>query len=272
MKICEMTERVYSTLCSADITDKAEAEWLVALALNIRRSEVYSCQKLSSSQKNKIERYLEKRKQHIPLAYIVKNAEFYGYTFKVNRNVLIPRPETEELVSLVLKDIKTEDKVLDIGTGSGAIAISLAKNSKADIFAVDISKKALIVAKQNAKNLNADVKFICSDLFSNIKNMVFDKIVSNPPYISTKEYSCLESEVKDFEPKNALVADDNGLYFYKQIIKNAKNYLSKNGKIYFEIGNSQAKQICNLLEKEYKDILVIKDLENNERMIKATLK
>lgn len=272
MKICEMTEKVYSTLCSANITDKAEAEWLVALALNIRRSEVYSCQKLSSAQKNKVERYLEKRKQHIPLAYIVKNAEFYGYTFKVNKNVLIPRPETEELVSLVLKDVKAGDRVLDIGTGSGAIAISVAKNSETEVVAVDILKKALAVAKQNAKNLDARVKFIYSDMFSNLKNMMFDKIVSNPPYISEAEYKTLESEVKDFEPKTALVAEDDGLYFYKQIIENAKNHLSKNGNLYFEIGNKQAKQICKLLEKDYKDILVFKDLEKNDRMIKATLK
>lgn len=272
MKVYQMLEKVKNELESNGICDTAEAEWLVALALSKKRSFVHSERELAKEEEQKILSFLEERKQNKPLAYIVGNQEFYGYTFNVNQDVLIPRPETEELVCLVKNNISRNEKVLDIGTGSGAIAIVLAKETNAVVTAVDISKKALKVAKENAKRLNAKVDFVCSDLFKNLGGLVFDIIVSNPPYISENEYENLEKDVKDFEPKLALVANDNGFEIYERIISQAKNHLSENGKIFFEIGFSQAEKIKKLLEKDFENIKIFKDLEGKDRMVMASRK
>lgn len=272
MKVYQMLEKVKKELESAKICDTAEAEWLVALALSKKRSFVHSERELAKEEEQKILSFLEERKQNKPLAYIVGNQEFYGYTFVVNQDVLIPRPETEELVCLVKNNISRNEKVLDIGTGSGAIAIVLAKETNAVVTAVDISKKALKVAKENAKRLDAKVNFVCSDLFENLDGQVFDIIVSNPPYISENEYENLEKDVKDFEPKLALVANDNGFEIYERIISQAKNHLSENGKIFFEIGFSQAEKIKKLLEKDFENIKIFKDLEGKDRMVMASRK
>lgn len=272
MKVYQMLEKVKKELESAKICDTAEAEWLVALALSKKRSFAHSERELTKREEHKILSFLEERKQNKPLAYIAGNQEFYGYTFVVNQDVLIPRPETEELVCLVKNNISRNEKVLDIGTGSGAIAIVLAKETNAVVTAVDISKKALKVAKENAKRLDAKVVFVCSDLFENLGGQVFDIIVSNPPYISENEYENLEKDVKDFEPKLALVANDNGFEIYERIISQAKNHLSENGKIFFEIGFSQAEKIKKLLEKDFENIKIFKDLEGKDRMVMASRK
>lgn len=272
MKVYQMLEKVKKELESAKICDTAEAEWLVALALSKKRSFAHSESELAKEEEQKILSFLEERKQNKPLAYIVGNQEFYGYTFNVNQDVLIPRPETEELVCLVKNNILGKERVLDIGTGSGAIAIVLAKETNAVVTAVDISKKALKVAKENAKRLDAKVDFVCSDLFENLDGQVFDIIVSNPPYISENEYENLEKDVKDFEPKLALVANDNGFEIYERIISQAKNHLSENGKIFFEIGFSQAEKIKKLLEKDFENIKIFKDLEGKDRMVMASRK
>lgn len=272
MKVYQMLEKVKKELESAKICDTAEAEWLVALALSKKRSFAHSERELAKEEEQKILSFLEERKQNKPLAYIVGNQEFYGYTFVVNQDVLIPRSETEELVCLVKNNISRNEKVLDIGTGSGAIAIVLAKETNAVVTAVDISKKALKVAKENAKRLDAKVVFVCSDLFENLDGQVFDIIVSNPPYISENEYENLEKDVKDFEPKLALVANDNGFEIYERIISQAKNHLSENGKIFFEIGFSQAEKIKKLLEKDFENIKIFKDLEGKDRMVMASRK
>lgn len=272
MKTYEMLEKVKKELAKVNITDSAEAEWLIALALNQKRSSAHSERLLSDIEEQKILAFLEQRKSHKPLAYIVGNAEFYGYTFAVNENVLIPRPETEELVLLVKNEVENGSRVLDIGTGSGAIAITLAKETNAIVTAIDISQRAIDVARQNAKLLNANVEFILSDLFENLGNRVFDVIVSNPPYISESEYQNLDSDVKDFEPRLALVASNNGISIYERIISSAINHLSEKGKIYFEIGYNQAKEVSLLLEKDFENIKVIKDLQGNDRMICASAK
>lgn len=272
MKVYQMLEKVKKELESAKICDTAEAEWLVALALSQKRSFAHSESELAKEEEQKILSFLEERKQNKPLAYIVGNQEFYGYTFVVNQDVLIPRPETEELVCLVKNNISGNERVLDIGTGSGAIAIVLAKETNAVVTAVDISKKALKVAKENAKRLDVKVDFVCSDLFENLGGQVFDIIVSNPPYISESEYENLEKNVKDFEPKLALVANDNGFEIYERIISQAKNHLSENGQIFFEIGFSQAEKIKKLLEKDFENIKIFKDLEGKDRMVMASRK
>lgn len=272
MKTYQMLEKVKKELCEVGICDDAEAEWLVALALHEKRSESHSQKELSKKQKRRIEKFLKQRKKHKPLAYILKSAEFFGFDFYVNKNVLIPRPETEELVDLIQKQINQNTKVLDIGTGSGAIAISLQKLTNAKVVAVDVSKKAISVAKKNAKNLDAKVNFVCSDLFENLQGQVFDVIVSNPPYVSESEFVNLEKDVRDFEPKLALVAEKDGMMIYEKIIKEAPKHLQKGGKIFFEIGHTQAEKIKKLLEKDFENITIKKDLEGKDRMVFAVKK
>ena len=196
----------------------------------------------------------------IPVQYIVGNVDFYGNTFKVNKNTLIPRFETELLVEKTIKYINkyfnNEIKILDIGTGSGCIAITLNKlldNSM--VTAVDISKDALDVARENNKINNTDVNFIESDVFSNI-NDKYDVIISNPPYISYDDIEVMDI-VKNNEPHLALYAKDNGLYFYDKIIKDSSKYLNDKFIMAFEIGYKQGKDITKIVNKYYKDILNI---------------
>jgi len=178
-----------------------------------------------------------------PLPYILGFKEFYSLQFKVNKNVLIPRVETEELVDLSLNFLKNKSfpKILDIGTGSGNIIISIAKNlkRKAEYFASDISEKALEVAIYNANHHNVKINFLISDLFNGFKRKpFFDLIVSNPPYISEQEYKRLEIEVKK-EPKKALITKDDGLFIIKQLIRESPSYLKSNGMLLLEIGDNQ---------------------------------
>lgn len=175
--------------------------------------------------KNKLKRGLKKLEKGIPVQYIVGNVSFYGYKINVNKNVLIPRFETEELVENTLKLINKyytgNIKVLDIGTGSGCISIALKKeNDNLDITSTDISKKALKVAKKNAKENNVDIKFINTNLYDGI-NDKFDVVISNPPYIS-KDEEIMDIVYKN-EPHQALFADNKGLYYYEEILKNIKN-------------------------------------------------
>ena len=272
MKVFEMLNHIKKELAQVGILDNAESEWLLALALNVKRNTLRTLTELSESQVENVKKALEKRKKHIPLSYIFEEADFYGFKFKVNENVLIPRPETEELVELILKNAEDNMSILDIGTGSGAIAITLAKKTQAKVTAVDISKEALKIASENAKSNGANVEFIHSDLFQNLKGRKFDIIVSNPPYISEEEYSQLMPEVKNFEPKLALVCGEDGYAIYRKIIEKAPLFLNKNGKIYFEIGYKQADKIAEMLEKKFKDIVVKKDLQGLDRMVYATIK
>ena len=234
---------------------KAEAEWLVALVVKGKRSDVYSSRELSGEEQKMFLFALNQREQGIPLAYIFHSAEFYGLEFEVNTSVLIPRPETEELVELALKHIGIHEEVLDIGTGSGAIAIAVAKNSSARVTAVDISKDAIKMAKHNAVINNVKVEFILSDLFGALENRTFDHIISNPPYINLKEYNELEDVVKNNEPKLALYGGEDGLDYYRRIIKEAPKHLKRGGMIFFEIGYNQAKE-AGKVRSEGKDYVV----------------
>ena len=209
-----------------------------------------------------------RREKHEPLQYILGETEFYGYKIKVNKNVLIPRPETELLVEKIIFEEKRANSVLEIGTGSGAIIIALAKNLDLKIIdAIDISKTALKKAKQNSALNNIEINFFQSDLFENI-TAKYDLIVSNPPYISQEEYEQLPIEIKYYEPKSALQADNNGLYFYKKILQNAKEHLTESGKIYFEIGYDQAEKITEIAKKNgFSNIQVFKDLNGFERIL-----
>lgn len=211
----------------------------------------------------------ERARLKLPVQYIIGAADFMGHKFRVNKNVLIPRGDTEHLVHRVIDIISSNGfkKVLDIGTGSGCIPCSIAMNTDCDITSVDISPAALEVAKENAKNLNVanKIKFVESDLFSNLNGEKYDVIVSNPPYIpkGTK----LQTEVT-FEPELALFAEDDGLEFYKKIIPQAVDYLNPNGFIAFEIGYNQADAVSSILEEnQFRNVLIEKDMMGLDRVV-----
>lgn len=220
---------------------------------------------------DKLEDGIKRLNNGEPVQYIVGNVDFYGYKINVNKNVLIPRFETEELVfktiNLIKKNLNKNIKVLDIGTGSGCISIALKKEIPGlDITAVDISEDALVVAKNNALENNCEINFIKSDLFNNIDDK-YDLIISNPPYISYDEQ--IMDIVKKNEPHLALYAKNNGLYFYEEIIKNSSNYLNDKNIIAFEIGYLQANEIKKMAHKYYpnSNIIIEKDMQEKDRFV-----
>lgn len=220
---------------------------------------------------------IERLRNYEPIQYIINNQEFMGFDFYVDENVLIPQPDTENLVEEVLfiiDSIKDKNlKILDLCTGSGAIAISLSKILKSDkilIYGSDISEKALKIAQDNAIQNCSKIVFLKSNIFNEINdNYKFDIIVSNPPYIETSTINNLSEEVKH-EPHIALDGGEDGLYFYREIIKNAKKHLNTNGYLAFEIGYNQKKPVEKLLEESgYKNIYSRKDLSGNDRVVVA---
>lgn len=218
---------------------------------------------------SKLEEGFKKLEKGIPVQYIVGNVDFFGFTFKVDNRVLIPRFETEELVSRTIELIKEnfeKPKILDIGTGSGAIAITLSKTLNISVDASDTSSSALDVALENNKNLDANVNFIKSDMLKNIDSK-YDVIISNPPYIAYNEE--IMDIVKNNEPHIALYADDNGLFFYKEIIKNAKKNLNDKSLISFEIGSTQKDAIISYAKKYFENstIWCEKDFNGFDRFI-----
>lgn len=214
-----------------------------------------------------INRYIKNKE---PIQYILGYAYFYNLKLKVNKDVLIPRPETEILVQKALDEINKNHykSVIDIGTGSGAIAIAIKKNVDVSVTAVDISSAALDVARENAKEYDLDIDFKLSDLFSNVKDK-YDVIVSNPPYIDKSDINNIDEIVYLNEPHIALFSEDNGLYYYKEIINNLDNYLNKDGVAIMEIGYNQSEAINDYLKKQNKGykIDVIKDYNNLDRVV-----
>ncbi len=221
---------------------------------------------------------LEKLKLEIPIQYIIGTAHFYDLEFEVNKNVLIPRPETEELVDWIVSNNKNTNnlKILDIGTGSGCIAVSLAKNiPNSEVFALDISIKALATAKKNAESNKVNVAFIQKNILEiNDLNQKFDIIVSNPPYIRNLEKHEIHKNVLDNEPHIALFVNDNdALIFYRKIAELAIINLSDNGKLYFEINQYLGTETSVLLKNlGFKNIELRQDIYGNDRMIKCGVK
>ena len=218
---------------------------------------------------------LEQLKLEIPIQYLLETTSFFGLDFEVNKNVLIPRPETEELVQWILdSNSKTEKlKILDIGTGSGCIAISLAKNlPKAQVFAIDVSEKALEIATLNAKQNEVAVTFLPLNILeTHDLEKEFDVIVSNPPYVRNLEKEAIKKNVLDYEPHLALfVEDDDVLIFYRKISELALKNLSDKGQLYFEINQYLGTEMVDLLHnKGFQNVALRKDIYGNDRMTKA---
>ena len=227
-------------------------------------------QEVTAEEKQFVEEIYQQLAAHKPAQYIIGQAVFYGMQLKVDGRVLIPRPETEELVELILADNHEENlKILDIGTGSGAIALALAKNRPAwSVTAADISQEALALASENAKNQNLQIFFKKSDCFTEIYEK-YDIIVSNPPYISRADESEVGLNVLHSEPHLALFADEDGLAIYRRIAEDAKDYLKDGGKIYLEIGYKQGQSVPELFRKHLpeKRVRTLKDQFGQDRMV-----
>ncbi|MBQ7339681.1 MAG: peptide chain release factor N(5)-glutamine methyltransferase [Clostridia bacterium] len=264
----ELTKNVIEKLKENGIEERAEAEWIVSITLGVKRDEVYLTNLVTPKYVEKVNAVVEERITGKPLWYCIGDTDFYGYKIKVDNRVLIPRPETEELVLRAKEYITDKSQVLDMCTGSGAIAIAIKKETNAMVTAVDISSGALELAKENAKLNGADIEFIESDMFTSLEGRKFDVIISNPPYIKTKDLSGLQKEVKEFEPMLALDGGEDGLTFYKIIAEKVEKHLNENGVLLMEIGYNQSEEVMGLFSG-YKEISAIKDLENKDRIIKV---
>ena len=227
---------------------------------------------LSDEDISSFEKIIVDIKKNIPIQYVLGETHFYNLKFNVNSSTLIPRPETEELVRYILSH--NFSSVLDIGTGSGCIAISIAKNSNASIDAIDNSKEALEIAKSNAILNSVDVNFMFNDVFEFSVTKKYDLIVSNPPYVLNSEKKYMHQNVIDYEPHNALfVEDSNPLIFYEKIALIASKNLNSNGLLFFEINEKFGEQIIDLLLKlNFVDIELKKDINGRDRIIKSVFK
>lgn len=252
--------------------DEEEAEWIFSLLLDIPKSAVGSEERLLRiAQAKEILRVADERLTGRPLWYIIGDADFCGYKIKVDERVLIPRPETEELVQQAVAAAEEGNSILDLCTGSGAVAIAVYKElekrrCKVTVTASDVSGEALALARENAEANGANIAFVQSDLFSRIRGR-FDVIVSNPPYIPTGDIEGLQREVKDFEPRLALDGGADGLDYYRRIAENAGKYLVRGGVLIMEVGAGEAESVVKLFK--YCDYsMVTKDMNGVDRFVK----
>ena len=270
MQIKELVDRSLKKLSNAEVEDFRNKFFILAeKKLNLSKEVILSHgdNEIDVDKYEMLEPYLDKIIEGIPVQYLVNEQEFYGLKFFVNENVLIPQPDTEIIVEEALNIISDGDRVLDLCTGSGVIGVTIANKKNANVVASDISQKALEVAKINADNLgDSKVTLVESDLFENIEGK-FNVIVSNPPYIKKDVIRTLSKEVQN-EPIIALDGGIDGLDFYKKIVEEALNYLEDGGYLLLEIGYDQKEEVLNLvIDKNYKDIRVRKDLSNNDRVV-----
>lgn len=296
MKLKDIIRESINSLKAFGIEDSSiKVKLLIEYVLEITKEQIILNEEkeLTASKLLKINSLLDKIKSGVPIQYIINKQEFMGMEFYVNENVLIPQPDTEILVEEVIKycnklrhnqennetNHKTSEKecreknkpikILDLCTGSGIIGVSLCKYlENVEMYASDISEKALEVAKKNAKKHNANINFICSDMLKNIEEKEFDIIVSNPPYIESNVINNLSKEVQN-EPKIALDGGEDGLDFYRIISEKANKYLKENGIIFLEIGYDQKDKVEKIFSNYnyYRNIECVKDLSGNNRVI-----
>ncbi len=262
---------------------RLHAEMLLSHVLGLKRIELYTHHdtEVAKSDLEKLHALVKRAGLNEPVAYLVGKTEFYSIEIEVSKDCLIPRPETELLVQRAIEFLRTRDgiqSVCDLCTGSGCIAVAIAKNfPKADIIATDISDQALKIANRNVEkyNLQERIKLLSGDLFDPVIPQLdtgkFDLIISNPPYVSEIEYEKLDKNVKEYEPRIALFAGEDGLDIYKRIIEKADKYLKPKAALLFEIGYSQGSSVRSLLEKTqcFSDITIEKDFNDNDRIVKA---
>lgn len=252
--------------------DEEEAEWIFALSLDIPKSAINDTERiLRVSQAKEIIRIADERLTGRPLWYIIGDADFCGYKIKVDERVLIPRPETEEMAMMVVGIAEEGQSILDMCTGSGAIAIAVQKELqkrgvKVKMTATDISEDALALAQENAEEHRAKVEFIRSDLFEKVRGK-FDIIVTNPPYIPTATIETLQREVKDFEPRLALDGGEDGLDIYRKIAASAGRHIVRGGTLIMEVGEGEAKAVAKLFKGDHYTIIG-KDFNGVERYVK----
>jgi release factor glutamine methyltransferase len=260
---------------------RLSAEWLLAEVLHCRRIDLYLQFEriLTARERDLYREYVKRRANREPVQYILGETEFYGLPFKVTPSVLIPRPDTEILVDKVVEYLKTlpnpdSQKLLDVGTGSGCIAIALAKHfPKLTILAIDKSEDAIRIAEENAIRNQVSVNFQVIDFFElNTANSEFDIIVSNPPYIAETDWHNIQPEVKQFEPHSALLAGKDGLDFYRKMIPELKPKLTPAGAVFLEVGYNQSGAVVTMLQQQGFNTTVYQDYAKINRIVQGILK
>lgn len=257
-------------------------DWMMEKLTGSGKAErmIYKNSAITIAEEKLLNEYTERLMRHEPVQYVLNEVWFSGMKFFVDKNVLIPRPETEELVEYIISNCRfpvDELTILDIGAGSGCISISLKRRvKKAEVWSCDISKEAIEVAQKNARALDADVQFMQMDFLDRsqwINLPRFDIIVSNPPYIPEKDKAQMNANVLNYEPHTALfVPDNDALLFYKAIAEFGKSHLNKGGSVYTEIHENLGKQVVELLESSGYSTELKKDMQQKDRMIKSGLK
>ncbi len=284
MNYKEVYDRGAERLAGADIAEAAiDARLLLEYVCKTDRNTLlaHADREVSGEEQERYNALIAKRSEHIPLQYLTGEQEFMGLTFIVNKNVLIPRQDTEVLVEEIMRDLHDGMRILDLCTGSGCILLSLLQYSNnCQGVGTDLSEEALCVARENYSRLKADkpemeAAFIKSDLFENLdteKFGKFDIIVSNPPYIKTNVIDTLMPEVREQEPLMALDGREDGLFFYRKITEGVKRYLVRGGMLYYEIGYDQAKEVAAIMKEEgFSEIEVVKDFAGLDRVVKGML-
>ena len=275
MTIRDALKAAEKTLLEADVPDaRLDAEYLLAGVLDAPRLLVCLSGETPLPPDHEVAFFslIERRKTREPLQYILGTQVFMGFTFLVTPDVLIPRADTETLCEQALLYADENRRVLDLCTGSGALAVSIKRLSPAcSVTATDISEKALAIARENAATLEADIEFLQGDLFSPLQGRRFDIILSNPPYIPNGELDTLQAEVQK-EPRAALAGGTDGLDFYREIAQKAPSHLEKRGMLLLEIGETQGDAVRALLSPKFDDIKLIHDLSGRPRVVSARLK